>query len=205
MAEETNVVQSILESVKAIQEGHFVLTSGRHSEYYLNKDAIYVHPFKTAALCRRMAAKFYKRFPEVVLAPALGGIALSQWTASSLSYLLKYEVLALYAEKTLNQSDFILSRGYDKLIRGKRALIVEDVLTTGETVKKIIQLAEEYRATVVGVAAICNRGNVTASSLGVQDFQSLIDLSFETWEAEKCPLCEMGIPINIGLGKGAKF
>lgn len=204
---EANEAQRILESVDAIKQGHFVLASGRHSEFYVSKDAIYSHPYKVAALCRKMALNFYKKFPEVVLAPALGGIALSQWTASSLSYLLKYEVLALYAEKICNPPDYILSRGYSQLLQNKRVLIVDDVLTTGSTINRIIKIAKAHYTTIVGVSVICSRSNKQTSLLELDslDCKALINLPFESWMADNCPLCEMNIPINIEYGRGIEF
>lgn len=140
-------------------------------------------------------------------APAVGGVALTQWTAFHLNNRTTEhgvgEVLAIYAEK--EEDFFAFKRGYGQLISGKTVLVVEDVLTTGGSAKKVVDAVREYGGTVVAVAAICNRGGITAVDLGVPELYSLTNVSLSSWSEEECPLCRDGVPINTAVGKGREF
>lgn len=211
MATPTSSTLSILESVGAIiRGGHFVYTSGKHGHAYVNKDALYLHTGAVSDVCRKMAEtqRVCTSPIDVVLAPALGGIALSQWTAHHLSDVKGYEVLAAYAERDASGT-FVLKRGYDEIVRGKRVLIVEDILTTGGSVKQVVELAHRHGAHIVGVIAVCNRGNVTSTDISPSNVHchlwSMSALSFETYEEADCPFCNADIPVNVDLGKGREF
>ncbi|HUC01529.1 MAG TPA: phosphoribosyltransferase family protein [Candidatus Paceibacterota bacterium] len=187
---------------------HFVYTKGDHGSVYVNKDAIYPHTVETARLCRLFADRFEFDDIQVVVGPEKGGIILSQWTAHRLTDITNInDVLAVYAEKdTTNDGTFIFARGYEKLIPGKRVLIVEDVLTTGGSVKAVVQAVRALGGDIRGVAAICNRGGVTAAEIGdVPELYSLVDITLDKWSAEKCPLCARDVPINTARGKGKEF
>lgn len=188
------------------RSGHFVYTSGRHGSMYVNKDAIYPHAEMTSDLCLQIATHFAGQDIDVVVAPAVGAVILSQWVAYHLSRLKGREVLGLYAEKGPTEAGegFLLRRGYAELCRGKRALIVEDILNTGGSVKKLVGAVNKLGAQVVGVAALCNRGRVTSAQVGdVPEVFALLDLDLESWPAEECPLCKNQIAIHSSIGKGA--
>lgn len=196
----------ILEKNQVIQRGHFVLTSGQHSNCYVNKDAIYPHTEDISSLCKLFADQFKQCQVEVVIAPALGGIILSQWTAHHLSKIMNQEVLAVYAEKTADGQGFVIKRGYDRLLQGKKVLVVEDILTTGGSVKKVIDLVRQLKGNIVGLAVICNRGNVCAADVSCPDkFISLVEIELSSWKEDDCPLCKNNIPINIDIGKGREY
>ncbi len=111
-------VRGILGESKAIiTDSHVVYTSGKHGSAYINKDAIYPHTIYTSRLCRMLAGQFVDDGVDVVIAPAVGGVILSQWTAHHL------DGLGVYADKS--GDGFVIKRGYDKLIIGKRVLVVE--------------------------------------------------------------------------------
>lgn len=189
-----------------ITNSHIVYTSGKHGDSYVNKDALYPHTAIASQLCETIARQFMNSQVDVVCAPAIGGVILSQWTAHHLSALTGREVLSIYAEKSPTGDDFMIKRGYDALIEGKRVLVVEDVLTTGGSVRKVIQTARAIGATVVGVGALCNRGGLTANDLEkVPSFFPLLKVDLAAWEAKDCPLCAKGIPINTSVGKGKEF
>src|SRR5258708_33859616 len=131
-------VITILKKTKAIlADSHFVGTSGRHMPTYINKDALYPHTQETSRICQLFAEKYKDQAIDVVAAPALGGIILSTWTAYHLSQLKKKEVLGVYTEKTPDKNQ-VFTRGYDKLVKGKNVLIIEDLTTTGGSVKKVV-------------------------------------------------------------------
>lgn len=198
----------ILNDVGAvITDSHIVYTSGKHGTAYVNKDAVYPHTEKISALCSMIAGQFFRNHEDVdvVVAPALGGIVLTQWVAYHLSYLTSKEVLAVYAEKTAD-GNFVFTRGYDKLVIGKRVLVLEDVLNTGGSVKKVVNLVRTTGGEVVGLGALCNRGGVTSQDVGdVLKLFSLIDVTLDAWDASDCPLCAQGVPINTDVGKGKEF
>ncbi len=199
-------VLSILRDLGAgITNSHLVYTSGKHGSAYVNKDAVYPHTQQTSALCRALANKFVGRVADaqIVIGPAVGAVILSQWVAYHLSEHNGYEVLGIYADKA--GDDFVIKRGYDKLLPGKRVLIVEDVLTTGGSIKKVVQAVRTAGGFIVGVGALCNRGGVTASQLDVPRLVALTNVQLDAWDEQDCPLCRDGVPINTDVGKGREF
>jgi len=196
------------ENQAIIVDSHIVYTSGKHGMAYVNKDAVYPHTRATSKLCHTIAARFLSDDVEAVIAPAVGGVILSQWTAYHLSLFTSRDVLGTYADKVKvnDEDDFIIKRGYDKLIAGKRVLVVEDLLTTGGSVRKVVAAVRAVGGIVVGVGVLCNRGGVTPAALGdVPKLTALIDLEMEAWDEADCPLCKKGIPINTDVGKGREF
>ncbi|MBI2124012.1 MAG: phosphoribosyltransferase [Candidatus Wildermuthbacteria bacterium] len=194
----------VLARVGALLQGHFVLTSGRHAGAYVNKDALYPHIMETSKLCREMAG-FADPGTQVVAAPAIGGVILSQWVSHHLGVLLGTEVLAVYAEPGPDDT-LVFKRGYDQLIPGKRVLVIEDVLTTGGSAKKVVDAVRALGGDVLGVCVLSNRGGVTVEQLGNVPFlHALTNIPMESWTAEECPLCKEGVPINTEVGKGKEF
>lgn len=195
----------MLEKVKAlITNDHFVYTSGKHGSAYINKDAIYPYTEEISKLCLIIAKRFADENIEIVIAPAVGGIILSQWTAYHLSKITGQDILSAYAEK--EENNFIIKRGYDKLITNKRVLVVEDILTTGGSVKKVIEAVRLIRGNVVGVGALFNRGSVTPDLIAKPPkLFAIINLNLITWEEKDCPLCKKQIPINTSVGKGREY
>lgn len=199
-------VRQILKDAKAVvTNSHFVYTSWKHGSAYINKDAIYPRVDKVRRLCKGIAAHFSFYKIEVVIAPAVGAVILSTWTAYYLSEMTTNPVLGLYADKE-GKDNFVIKRGYEKLIPGKRVLVVEDLFTTGGSVEKVVRAVRELGGHVVGVAGIANRGKVTKEQVGNPDhFYALLDVEMETYEAASCPLCAKGLPINTSLGHGREF
>jgi len=205
-------ILEILEDHNALVIGHFILTSGLHSNLYLNKDAICPDTIQTEQFCQMMAQPFVSHCIEVVVAPEKGGIILSQWIAHHLTLLTGKSVLAVYAEKSTALSGgkkFLFSRGYDKLIVGKRVLVAEDILTTGWSALSVTESVREVGGEVIGVTVICNRGNVTVGDLGnVPILHSLLTSSDfvgkyepKIWPPAECELCHQNIPTSDALGK----
>jgi len=131
---ESEILKILHNTGAIIRDDHFVYTSGKHGSSYVNKDAIYPHTKVISNLCLEIAKRFAKSNIEVVIAPAIGGVILSQWTAHHLSRLTKRKVLGIYAEK--GDDKFIIKRGYDKLLNRKNVLVVEDVINTGGSARK---------------------------------------------------------------------
>jgi orotate phosphoribosyltransferase len=195
-------VREILDRTGAVLTGdHFLYASGKHGDKYINKDAVYPHTQETRELTRMWAEDFRDSGVEVVVGPAMGGIILSHDTASALSELAGYEVPGVYAEKAEDDS-FRFTRGYDEMVRGKKVLVVEDILTTGDSVKKTVDLVRETGGEVIGVAALVNRGGVTTEDIGIPRLVALLSVNFTSMSPEDCNLCEQGVPINTQVGHG---
>ena len=199
-------IMAIFVRTGAFRKGHFGLVSGLHSEEYVNKDAIFPHTEDISNLGLEIAKKFVDDEIDVVVGPEKGGIILSQWVAHHLTKLRGREVLSVYAEKKAIldiRVEFKFTRNYDELVRGKRVLIVEDILTTGRSVRVVVDLVQSTGGIVVGLGALCNRGKVIANDVGdVPKFIALIDVELETYLPTECPLCKQGIPMNKDVGKG---
>ncbi|HTU24892.1 MAG TPA: phosphoribosyltransferase family protein [Pirellulales bacterium] len=202
---ESEILAALGKVSALITSDHIVYTSGRHGESYVNKDAVYPHTELTSQLCEQIARHFAPAEPEIVAAPALGGIVLSQWTAHHLCRLLGKEVLSVYAEKVTDEAGFVIKRGYDQLLRGKRVLVVEDVLTTGGSVKKVIELVATLGGHPIGAGVLCNRGNLQPEDIGARELYALVKVDLASWEERECPLCARGVPVNLQVGKGREF
>ena len=201
---EPEVLKILNQAGAVITGSHIVYTSGWHGEAYVNKDAVYPHTREVSKLCRAIAERFAKSGVEAVIAPAVGGVILSQWVAHHLTELTGREVLGLYAEK--EGDSFRIKRGYDRLVTGRKVLVVEDVLTTGGSVKKVVEAVRSAGGNVIAAAALCNRGGVTKTDLGeVPELCALVNLRLDSWEEEECPLCARKVPVNTAVGKGREF
>jgi orotate phosphoribosyltransferase len=208
MMNDPEIMQMFTTVGAIVTNGHFVYTSGRHSSIYINKDALYAHTKIISSLCQLMARPYNADQVDVVVGPVLGGIVLSQWVAHSLNVnRTAGETLAIFAEKGDDGVDkkFFFGRGYDKLIAGRTILIVEDLLTTGGSVRQVVETVRGYGGNVVGVSVLCNRGNVQSADVGNVPIDALISLSLETYTEEECPFCQQQVPINTELGKGRAF
>lgn len=202
------IMQLFVDAGAIITDSHFVYSSGRHSSVYINKDALYLHTGAISKLCELMVCPYDADQIDAVVGPVLGGIVLSQWAAHHLNQRRATgETLAVYAEKGSDGTDkkFFFSRGYDKYIAGKNILVVEDVLTTGGSVRQVIELVRQHGGNVVGLSALCNRGNVQPADVGGVPVQSVIAITLETFAEAECPFCQQQVPINTELGKGRAF
>ncbi len=198
-------VMEILQTSGAFRSGHFVFTSGRHSDSYVLKDAMYAYPRETSRVCEEMARRFKDDGVEVVIGPAIGAAILSQWTAYHLALMANKTVYGVYADKD-GDGGFVIKRGYDKLLAGKRVLVVEDLTTTGGSVKKVVDAVRAAGGEIVGVAVLCNRGDVTKEMVGNPPrFEHLIRLHLDSWESTSCDLCANNIPVNTDVGHGKAF
>lgn len=197
---------TILKETNAIiTESHIVYTSGLHGSVYFNKDAVYPHTKYSSEIGQMFAESAKEYEVDVVVGPALGGIILSQWTAYHLSKLSGKEILGVYTEKDA-ESNQIFKRGYDKIVSGKKILVLEDIVNTGGSVKKVIKSVEGAGGKIVAVGIMVNRKpeEFNESKLGLP-FISLLDIPSEAFEMNECPMCKENVPINTSVGHGKKF
>ncbi len=199
-------VIEILKSVDAVMtDDHFVYTSGKHGSVYINKDALYPHVEKTSQVCKLMAQKCSHLDVEAVTAPALGGIILSQWTAHYLSQIKGKPIKAVYAEKD-GQGGFKFGRGYDQYIKDKKVLVLEDLTTTGASVKKVVDVVRSYEGAVQAVCVMINRNPaVVNSELFQAPFFALGELEAAAYDEDKMPEELRRRPVNTTVGHGAEY
>ena len=178
-------VLNLFEKSGALLKGHFKLSSGLHSEKYLQCALVLQYPDVTEKLSKALADKFSKDKIDVVIGPALGGITLAYEVARAIGR------RGLFTER--QDGKMVLRRGFS-ISKGERALVVEDVVTTGGSTKEVIDLVKSFGADVVGVGSIIDRASV-GIDFGVP-FKPLAKMEIETFEEGKCPLCKKGIPIT---------
>lgn len=185
----TQEVRGIFEQSQALLTGHFILSSGNHSNQYLQCARVTQYPEHAARLCEALAAPFAGQEIDVVLGPALGGIVIAQEMAQALHRLGRRKVRGLFCER--ENGELRLRRGFE-IRAGERVLAVEDVVTTGGSVSEAVRLAKSLGAEVTGVAALVDRSSGKAE-LGAP-FHSLLNVAAELYPPEQCPLCREGIP-----------
>ena len=199
-------IVGLLKKINAIiTDDHFVYTSGKHGSVYVRKDRLYPNTKKTSDVCELIAEKFKNKDLDVVVGPSIGGIILSQWTAYHLTKLKRKEILGVFTEKDEN-SNQIFKRGYDKLVKNKKVLIVEDLTTTGGSVAKVVKNVKKAGGKVIAACVMINRDpeKVTSRTIGAPLF-SLGTFKAESFDSDKCPLCKKNVPINTSVGHGAMF
>lgn len=176
-------IRSILEETGAMLEGHFLLTSGRHSDRYFQCAKVLQYPNHCEKLCRELAERFKDEKIDTVIGPALGGILVSYEVARALG------VRNLFAER--ENGVMTLRRGFT-ISPNERILVVEDVVTTGGSVKEVIDVVRGLGGNVVGVGVMVDRSNGTAN-LGVR-MEALFTTAAVSFSPDECPLCQKGTP-----------
>lgn len=176
-------VVSIFQNTRAMLTGHFRLTSGRHSDRYFQCAMVLQHPGHTETLCKELASRFAGENVSAVIGPATGGIIVSYEVARALG------VRSLFAER--ENGAMALRRGFS-IEPGERVLVVEDVITTGGSVREVIELIRGLGGEVVGAGVLVDRSNGTVD-LGVRT-EALLTTEVVSYDPEECPLCKQGIP-----------
>jgi len=179
------LARQILVKEQALLEGHFQLTSGNHSNQYIEKIRVLQNPEATHTLCKRLARRLEEYNFDVVIGPAYGAI-----------------VLAFEVARTLNK-DFVFTQrkdgemifrsGFD-LSQTRKAIVIEDIVSTGSSVKEVIACASKRGIEVVAIGLLVDRsaGNV---DFGVP-VESLLSLDLPMWSPDECDLCKLGTPIT---------
>ncbi|MDI3316103.1 MAG: orotate phosphoribosyltransferase [Bacillota bacterium] len=181
-------VRRLLEEVGALRRGHFLLTSGRHSDGYVQCARLFERPEaaeRAADLLARRLAPLLREEVDAVAGPALGGVILGYLLARRLG------ARALYAER--EEGALRLRRGF-ALEPGERVVVAEDVVTTGGSVGELIELARAAGARVLAVAAVADRSGGAVRFDVPAAFGARLDLP--SWPAGDCPLCRRGLPVE---------
>jgi orotate phosphoribosyltransferase len=175
-------IQEILEQTGAVLRGHFKLSSGRHSDLFVQKFRVLEHPDLAARFGADIAKLFDGDF-DAVASPAVGAIVLGFTTA------LAAGVRFIFAERVDDRMTF--RRGF-ALAPGERVLVVEDIVTTGGSAREVVDAVRAAGATPVGVGVLLDRGDpARPPDLGVR-LESLVRLDVTSWAPDECPLCRSG-------------
>ena len=168
----------------ALLTGHFRLTSGRHSAQYMQCAQVLQYPQYASILCEALAKKFSGTPIDMVIGPAMGGIVVAYEIGRALG------LKAIFTER--EQGAMALRRGF-VINPGDKVLVVEDVVTTGGSVKEVINVVREKGGEVVGVGVLVDRSGGKAD-FGVKT-ESILGLEIESYDPEDCPLCKQGLPV----------
>jgi orotate phosphoribosyltransferase len=179
-------VKELLVKTNAIMNGHFVLTSGLHSPHYVEKFNVLQHPKYTEQLCKAMAEKFKDSQIETVVGPMTGGILLAHETGKALG------TRAIFTERVNGKMTF--RRGF-ALHKGERCLIVEDIVTTGGSIREVIDVVKAAGGIPVAVSMLVDRSGGKATFEDVPR-TALLNMDVETYEPATCPLCQKGMPLT---------
>lgn len=184
MVPSDNEIMDIFLKTEALLQGHFLLTSGRHSNQYFQCAKVLQYMNYTEIICSKIS-EFFKNYKiDTVIAPAIGGIVVGQEVARQLG---KRSIFAEREDKILS-----LRRGFS-LRPGEKVLVCEDVVTTGGSVFEVIDIVKQNNAEVVGVGMIVDRSNGKVS-FGVPQISTL-KLEVVSYLPEECPLCKQNIPL----------
>ena len=181
-------VLDILKEKDAVLEGHFLLTSGRHSDRYVQCAKLFQYADTSAKICESLAEGLKDMDIDAVVSPAVGGILMGYEMGRQLG------VRNIFTERV--EGKMALRRGFT-VAQGEKLLVVEDVVTTGGSVKEVIALMRELGAEIVGVASVVDR------SAGKVDFgvpyKSALSMEVVSFEPEECELCKVGSkPVKPG-------
>lgn len=178
--------QKVLQETGALMEGHFQLTSGLHSDRYIEKIRILQNPQQASDLCKLLANHFATEEFEAVVGPAYGGIALAFEVARQLGK--QFIFTQRKDEKMTIRSGFDISEL-------KYAIVIEDIVTTGSSTKEVISCLQDLGIKVIGVGAIVDRSDGSVD-FGCPFFP-LLTLDLPAWEKDNCELCKAGIQLTI--------
>jgi orotate phosphoribosyltransferase len=178
-----NEILEIFRTHSALLEGHFILSSGLHSDRYIQCALVLQHPRTAELLCSELAGKLRHLSATVVAAPALGGVLVAHEVARALG------ARAVFTER--QSGVMTLRRGFS-FDSGEPTLVVEDVITTGGSTRETMKCVEQAGGKVIGAGALIDRSGGVAD-LGVST-ATLMALNVKNYDPADCPLCKSGIP-----------
>jgi len=182
----TEEVMKKFEQAGAIQKGHFKLTSGVHSDTYIQCAQVMQYPGFMHNLCSELGRKFRGEDIDVIVGPAIGGIIISHVMAQVLGPWVR----AIFTER--ENRKMTLRRSFE-IKKNEKVLVVEDVTTTGGSVREVIDIVKERGGQVVGIGVLIDRSGGRID-FGVK-MKSLLTLDIKSYQPEDCPLCKKGVPV----------
>ena len=170
--------ESLLRETKAILEGHFLLTSGLHSPLYVEKFNVLQHPEYTEKLCEMIADHFRNQGVQTVIGPATGGMG----------------TRSIFTER--ENGKMTLRRGF-RVEPGEKVLIVEDIVTTGGSIREVVDVVNEAKGEIAGIGLFVDRSGGKADyGVPADKVFPLVRLTVPAYRPEECPLCKKGVPIT---------
>jgi orotate phosphoribosyltransferase len=185
MKETTSDAERMFREAGAVMEGHFLLTSGLHSPTYWEKFRILEQPHYTERLCRMIATHFQDQHVQMVAGPTTGGVIISYEVAKQLG------LRSIFAER--EGTTRVFRRGFE-IKPGERVLVVDDILTTGGSIREVISEVKRKGGQLIGVGVLVDRSE-GAVDFGVPLFSCYRTL-VPTYKPEECPLCRKGISLS---------
>jgi orotate phosphoribosyltransferase len=182
-------ILALFREADALLQGHFKLTSGKHSEWYFEKIRLIEKPAALAKIVDLLVGrvKGEKKEFDYVVSPAYGAIAIGFLAA------LKLEKQFAFTQRA--EEKMVFRTGWSGLEAGRRAIIVEDILTTGGSIQEVLACLKERGIAVAGIYVLVDRTGGTVTIDG-QPVGSLLSLKVEAFEPDACPLCRAGIPLT---------
>ncbi len=194
---------ALLDSINAIRTGHFVYREGDHGSIYIDHHRIFYHIKIASYLAHLLADQFVSCYDdpiEVVVGPADGGAKLALLVAYRLFCTQGIEVLALEASSEPGSNEYYFKPGIRDMIRGKRVLVVDDVMRTGKSINDLVMMVRSCRGTLVGAGVLFNRSGIHDEYFrNIPKLCALINLEYPQWNMKLksgCRLCNRGIPIS---------
>lgn len=179
-------MMELLVNTGSYLSGHFKLSSGLHSGAYLQCALLLQNPIIAARVSGALAQKFGDIAPDVVVGPAMGGIILAYEMARAM------RSLAVFTERD-DEGKMTLRRGFE-IPPDSKVLIAEDVLTTGKSIKEVIEVLKKHNVRPAGIACIIDRSSELIDFGGIRH-ESLIKFNIPTFQEKDCPLCKEGVPL----------
>ena len=186
-------VLDLLEWSGAIMKGHFKLTSGKHSNQYIEKFRLLENPIALDKICSTMADLYKNQKIDLVVSAAIGGILIAGGVGRHLN------VKHIFSERVDGKMCF--KRGFN-IEDGQNVLIVEDIVTTGGSINEIISLVEKYNANIVGIVSIVDRND--KKKIFKYPYETLLNFPVESWTENECPEWLKKIPIYKPGSTGKK-
>ena len=178
-------ILDIFKSTEALLSGHFVLTSRRHSSSYFQCAKVLQHPKYLTEFSRMIADEFENTEPDVVISPAIGGVVLGTEVGTQMG------CRTIFAER--KEGKMVIRRGFE-IVSGEKVLVVEDVITTGGSVKEVMDLVKESGGNIMGVGVLVDRSNGQAN-LHSKQF-SIVEMDAVSYSTEEIPEDLAAIPIQ---------
>ncbi len=179
---------TILKETNALLEGHFKLTSGFHSQYYLQCARLLQYPDKTQVVAKevpQIIGKDISESTQTIISPAIGGILFGYM----LAFVMNKKMI--FTERKTQEME--LRRGFE-ITEGEKVIIAEDVITTGGSVKEVINICKEKKADIKAVISIVNRSENI--DFGEIPYFYLIKLNIDKFAPQDCPLCKKNIELD---------
>jgi orotate phosphoribosyltransferase len=185
------------EDTHALLKGHFRLSSGRHSDRYLQSALVLQYPWIAEKMAQVLAEKIRPLGAQLVMAPAMGGLFVGHELGRAL------KVKSIFTERNKDTDAMELRRGFT-VQKGDKFFAVEDIITTAKSIKESIKVIEDLGGVLVGVGCLMDRTGGEVDKLFNVPVKALASLKVESWDEADCPLCKQGVPI-VKPGSRAKF